>query len=217
MTTRQEKLKHARLYVILGAFSAAGRPAEEIAREAVLGGADIIQLRVKDVPAAEYVRTAHRVGRVTRELGALFIVNDDPVVALEAGADGVHVGQDDLSVAQTRRLIGPGLLLGKSTHSTEQALAASREDVDYLGFGPLFGTPTKPDYAAIGPHQISTVVGAFHQPFFAIGGISLENAPRVLALGAERIAVVRAVQDAPDVRAAAEAFKKILTQQETHA
>lgn len=217
MTTRKEKLNRARLYVVLGASSAAGRPVEEIAREAVLGGADIIQLRIKDLETSELIQKARSVGRVVRDLGALFIVNDDPIAALEAGADGVHVGQDDLSVARTRQTIGTDLLLGKSTHSVEQATAAAQEDADYLGFGPLFSTPTKPDYQAIGPDQIRSVLGKFPKPFFAIGGIDLQTAPRVLALGAERIAVVRAVQDAPDVRAAAKAFKTLLIQQETHA
>lgn len=217
MITKKEKLKQARLYVILGGSSPAGRPAEDIAREAVLGGADVIQLRMKAVPTLELVRRAKSVGKAVRELGALFIVNDDAVAAVDSGADGVHVGQDDMSINETRRIIGPDRLIGKSTHSPEQAFAASREDVDYLGFGPLFSTPTKPDYRAIGPEQIRSVLGALSVPFFAIGGIDLHTAPRVLAFGAERIAVVRAVQDAADVRAASAAFKKLLTQQEMNA
>lgn len=217
MTTRKEKLNRARLYLVLGPQSAAGRPAEEVAREAVLGGADIVQLRMKGASTDHVVRRARSVGRVVQSLGALFIVNDDPAAAVESGADGVHVGQDDLSVAEARLRVGPDLLVGKSTHSPEQAKAAAREAADYLGFGPMFTTPTKPDYRAIGPAQIGSILGAFDPPFFAIGGIDLTTAPGVLAMGAGRIAVVRAIQDAADVRAAARAFKDLLTKQESHA
>ncbi len=217
MITRKEKLSRARLYVVLGPQSASGRPAEEVAREAVLGGADIIQLRMKGASTREIVRRAQSVGRAVQELGALFIVNDDPIAAAESGADGVHVGQDDWSVADARRSAGSGLLVGKSTHSPEQAKAAAREAADYLGFGPMFATPTKPDYRAIGPDQIRAILGAFEQPFFAIGGIDLAAVPGLLAMGASRIAVVRAVQDAPDIRAAAQAFKTLLAKQESHA
>lgn len=219
MITRSEKLNRARLYVVLGAESAAGRPAEEIAREAVLGGADIVQLRMKGASTAELTRRARSVGAEMQRLGALFIVNDNPDAAAASGADGVHVGQDDLSVAEVRARVGAGLLVGKSTHSPEQALAADREPVDYLGFGPMFSTPTKPDYRAIGPEQIRALLapGAVTKPFFAIGGIDLRTAGTVLAMGAERIAVVRAVQDALDPRSAAAALKKMLLKQETHA
>lgn len=217
MITRKEKLNRARLYVVLGAASTGGRPAEDIAREAVLGGADIVQLRIKGASSAELTRRAKSVGKTVRDLGALFIVNDDPAAAMESGADGVHVGQDDLGVAETRRRVGPDLLIGKSTHSPEQARFAANEDVDYLGFGPMFSTPTKPDYRAIGPDCIRVILGDVRKPFFTIGGIDLGNVSQILDRGAERVAVVRAVQDAGDVRAAAAAFKKILSKQESHA
>lgn len=214
MTTKKSKLNAARLYVVLGGSSAAGRPAEEIAREAVLGGADIIQLRMKGADSADLLRRARSVGAVVQGLGALFIVNDDARAALESGADGVHVGQDDLSVGETRRLVGSGLLIGKSTHSVDQAAAAGREDVDYLGFGPMFSTPTKPDYRAVGPVRIKDILGTFEQPFFVIGGIDLSTAPQVIVLGASRLAVVRAVQDATDVRQAARMLKELLIKEE---
>lgn len=215
MLTRKQKLDRATLYVVLGAASASGRPAEETAREAVLGGADIIQLRMKGARTDELTRKARAVGSVVQGLGALFIVNDDPDAAVASGADGVHVGQDDLSVAEARRRVGPGLLIGKSTHSPEQAAAAGLEDADYLGFGPMFSTPTKPDYREVGPDRIREILGSFAQPFFAIGGIDQVTAPRVLASGATRLAVVRAVQDAPDARSAARALKNLLLKEET--
>ncbi|MBP9732796.1 MAG: thiamine phosphate synthase [Candidatus Omnitrophica bacterium] len=214
MTTRKAKLNTARLYVVLGGASASGRPAEEIAREAVLGGADIIQLRMKGADQSELVRRARSVGAVVQSLGALFIVNDDARAALDSGADGVHVGQDDLSVGEVRRIVGADLLIGKSTHSIDQAVAAGREDVDYLGFGPMFSTPTKPDYRAVGPDRIKGILGTFDQPFFAIGGIDFSTAPQVITLGASRLAVVRAVQDAADVQQAARKLKDLLIKEE---
>jgi thiamine-phosphate pyrophosphorylase len=215
MITKNEKLSNARLYVVLGSESAGGRPAEAVAREAVLGGADIIQLRMKGASTGDLTRRARSVGKIVQDLGALFIVNDDVTAAIDSGADGVHIGQDDLAVTEVRRRAGFGLLIGKSTHSPAQAITASGEAVDYLGFGPMFSTPTKPDYRAIGPEQIREIDGKISKPFFAIGGISLQTAREVLRMGADRIAVVRAVQDADNVRAAAEAFKKLLTQQES--
>ncbi len=182
-----------------------------------MGGADIVQLRMKGASREELIRRSRAVAKEVQGLGAIFIVNDDPVAAVESGADGVHIGQDDLGVEAARRIVGAGLIVGKSTHSPEQALAASREAVDYLGFGPMFSTPTKPDYKAIGPDQIARITGAFDVPFFAIGGIDLGTLPGVLATGAERVAVVRAVQDAADVRAAARTIKNILTNQEANA
>lgn len=215
MTSRRAKLNEARLYVVLGASNRAGRTAEVTAREAVLGGADIVQLRVKDAERSERVRLGKAVGRVVRTLGALFIVNDDPRAAADSGADGVHVGQDDLDVQEVRRIVGPDMLIGKSTHSIDQAAAADAEpEVDYLGFGPMFATPTKPDYRAVGPDRVRGILGRVAKPFFAIGGIDLTTAPDVIAMGASRIAVVRAVQDAEDAREAARKLKELLTQQE---
>jgi thiamine-phosphate pyrophosphorylase len=214
MTTKKQWLERARLYVVLGDRSASGRPAEETAREAVLGGADIVQLRMKGAGTTELTRRARQVGAEVQRLGALFIVNDDPRAAVDSGADGVHVGQDDAPVAEVRRLVGQGFLIGKSTHSPEQAAAAGLEDADYLGFGPMFQTPTKPDYRAVGPDRIREVLGTFRQPFFAIGGIDLNTAPAVIASGASRLAVVRVVQDAADPRAAARALKDLLIKEE---
>ncbi|MDK3156682.1 thiamine phosphate synthase [Kamptonema cortianum] len=138
---------------------------------------------------------------VTREVGIPLIINDHPQIAADIGADGVHVGQDDLPVAEVRKLLGPGRIVGKSTHSLEQARAAFAEKPDYIGFGPLFATPTKPDYIPIGLAQIAQVRQEATLPFFCIGGIKRDNVDTVIAHGAVGVVVVSEILQAPDIRA----------------
>jgi len=186
------------------------RSLEEITQQAIKGGADIIQLRCKNLPQDAVLLHARILREVTRSLNALFIVNDDPGVAAACDADGVHVGQEDLSVSAARKVVGPDRLVGKSTHSKEQAVQAQEEGADYIGFGPLFATPTKPDYTAIGPEAIDGVKDLVHIPYFVIGGIDQGNCEKVLARGATRIAVVRAVVQAENIQETAMSFKKML-------
>jgi thiamine-phosphate pyrophosphorylase len=161
-----------------------------ITSQLLRGGVDIIQLRAKNQTSEEVLEMALELAPICRAAGIPFILNDHPELVREAGADGVHVGQDDLSVAKARHLAGPEAIIGKSTHSLTQAIDAARESPDYIGFGPLFATPTKPDYPPIGTRQITTVHQALTLPIFCIGGIKLSNLPAVLAAGARRVVIV---------------------------
>jgi len=161
-----------------------------ITSQLLRGGVDIIQLRAKNQAAEEVLEMALELAPICRAAGIPFILNDHPELVREAGADGAHVGQDDLSVAEARRLAGPGAIIGKSTHSLTQAIVAAGESPDYIGFGPLFATPTKPDYAPIGTEQITAAHQALTLPVFCIGGIKLSNLPAVLATGARRVVIV---------------------------
>jgi thiamine-phosphate pyrophosphorylase len=164
------------------------------AEAAVRANVRIVQLRMKDAGRDEYVRTAREVRAVTRGTDTIFIVNDDPVVAVEAEADGVHVGQDDLPVSEVRRRYPSLGLVGLSTHSPEQALASLQEKPDYIGVGPVWPTPTKAVAdPALGLDILSRMIASVPYPAVAIGGIDETNLPSVLAAGARNFAVVRAV------------------------
>jgi len=173
-------------------------PLEQIAEAAVLGGADVIQLRDKSSSDASVVGTATRIRKAIASK-AIFILNDRIEAAKAAGADGVHVGQDDASVEHARHSGPPGWIVGKSTHSVEQAMAAIAEGADYIGFGPIFATPTKPAYEAVGLEDLRQVSKEATVPFFAIGGIDAANMHEVLSQGARRIAVVRAATRDRDI------------------
>ena len=148
---------------------------------------------------------------ICRKAGIAFILNDHPDLVPETGADGAHVGQIDLSVAEARRLAGPEALIGKSTHSLEQALVAVGESPNYIGFGPLFATATKPDYAPIGTEQIHEVHRLFPFPVFCIGGINLGNLPSVLRSGAQRAVIVSDLLTAADPVARTTACRAFLS------
>lgn len=174
-------------------------------RAALAGGATAIQLRAKkDEPGRLQVELARELAALCREHGALFIVNDRLDVALAVGADGVHLGQDDLPVAEARRLAGPGFIIGCSVENVEQAQAAATAGADYLGVGPVYPTATKADAGpATGLYHLGTVKAATHLPVVGIGGINQENAADVMAAGADGVAVISAVSLAQDVEGAA--------------
>ena len=166
---------------------------------AVRGGVDIVQLREKELPDRELLPMLEEAREVTRRLGVPFVVNDRPDLALLVEADLVHVGQDDLPVAAARRL---GLRVGLSTHSRREIDAA---DADYVAVGPVHATPTKAGRPAVGLELVRYAAAEVRRPWFAIGGIDASNVAHVVAAGARRIAVVRAIVDSPDPeRAAAE-------------
>ena len=193
----RDSLEHASLYVILEAAAAHVVPA------ALEGGVDVVQLRDKSAPEGEIVATGRHLAALCRDRGALFFVNDRPDLALECGADGVHVGQDDTGVESVRALAGDRLLVGVSTHSPEQVAAADASGADYFAVGPVYETPTKPGRPAVGLELVRHAAECASRPWFAIGGIDAGNAADVVAAGATRLAVVRAIRDAADPRAAA--------------
>ncbi len=162
----------------------------------IAAGAGIIQLRAKTLPPELLLPLAKEILPICKAAKIPFIINDYPEIAAEIDASGVHLGQDDLSVADARRILGPNKIVGKSTHSLQQATDALLEAPDYLGFGPIFPTLTKPDYTPIGLSDIAEVHRRVHLPIFCIGGIHLENLPIVLAAGASRVAIVSALLEA---------------------
>ncbi|MDO8729857.1 MAG: thiamine phosphate synthase [Candidatus Omnitrophota bacterium] len=200
-------IRDAKLYVIVDRFALGGRDPVEVAAAAARGGADVIQWRDKQAPDGEFLETARRLREQTRRQGVLFIVNDRVAAALGSQADGVHVGHEDLSVPEVRARVGDSMLIGRSTHSLEEALEAQRQGADYIGVGPVFATPTKPGYPPVGLKLVAQVRGKIRIPWVAIGGIDLENAGLVSSAGAACVAVVRAVAAAPDPEAAARSLK----------
>jgi len=172
---------------------------ERVTSALIEGDVDLIQLRAKKLSVVEIVDLALRIHKLTAAAGVPLIVNDYAEVAAKAPVEGVHVGQDDDSVAVAREKAEHKILVGKSTHSLEQASAAQEEGVDYIGFGPIFMTPTKPDYKPIGMDDIKRVHIDVTLPIFCIGGIKIDNLGEVLAAGAKRVAIVSGLLKAPDI------------------
>jgi thiamine-phosphate pyrophosphorylase len=197
VSDRRERLRRARLYLVCE-----DRPQAFLER-ALIGGVDIVQLRMKDADDDAILATAERFARVCAQHGALFVINDRPDLAVQAEADGVHVGQDDIPVAQARQVVGPDRLVGLSTHSPAQIDASAGAGVDYIGVGPVYATPTKPGRPAVGLGLVRYAARSAPVPFFSIGGIDTSNVDDVRAAGAERIAVVRALTQAEDPERAA--------------
>ena len=174
------------------------------------GGVDLIQLRGKAQTLEHLTEIAAKLHTITSRTDVPLIINDHAPVAQSVPLEGVHVGQDDDSVAVARKKAGRDLLVGKSTHSFEQALAAQREGADYIGFGPIFATPTKPDYEPIGLNEINRVHVAVTLPIFCIGGIKIENLEQVIAAGAWRVALVSGLLKAPNIAEYARIAKQLL-------
>jgi thiamine-phosphate pyrophosphorylase len=190
----------SRLYLITGA-----RPdLHELVGAAVGGGVDIVQIREKELPDGELLGVLQEMRALTRRLEVPFVVNDRPDLAVLAEADFVHVGQDDLPVEDARRF---GVPVGQSTHAPQELDAAT---ADYAGVGPVYETPTKAGRPAAGLEYVRYAAGHARLPWFAIGGIDESNVADVVAAGAERIAVVRAITDAPDPERAAAALRAAL-------
>jgi thiamine-phosphate pyrophosphorylase len=196
----RERLNDARLYLVCPEMP------DEFLHAALTGGVDIVQLRIKDGADGDVVAAGRRFANVCAEYGALLIVNDDPELAVAAGADGVHVGQDDVPVQDARQIVGPDRIVGLSTHSPAQVDAAAA--VDYIGVGPVNATPTKPGRPAVGLELVRYAAHNARVPFFAIGGIDPSNVADVRAAGAERVAVVRAIVEAEDPSAAARSLRQ---------
>lgn len=208
-SSRAEKLQAARLYVIVDRELAFGSPALLASRIAA-AGADIVQLRAAGVPDREHLRLAVEfVRRIRNASSALAIINNRVDIALEADADGVHVGSSDFTVESARRLLGPGRIVGATTHSGAEARAAARAGADYLSYGPIFQTPTKPDLKPRGGSYLA-VINRLGVPFFAIGGIDASKIGAVKAMGLRRIAVCRAILEAKNPARALQQLKRAL-------
>jgi thiamine-phosphate pyrophosphorylase len=192
-----KSLADARLYGIFDLGYVAAVEVERVAEQMLAGGVDVLQLRAKGADEAEIEALGNRLRPLTDGAGVPLIINDFPQLVPSIGAQGAHVGQDDFTVADARWRAGRALagevarpIIGKSTHSVDQAVAAEAEGADYLGFGPLYATPTKPGRPGIGLADICRVHEAVRVPIFCIGGIKLENLEAIIAAGARRVVIV---------------------------
>ena len=205
-TSALSRLAAARLYGIIDLGYARAEDVERTAREMCEGGVQIIQLRAKGHDEHFIEELANRIQPILSAAGVPFIINDHPELVPSVGADGAHVGQDDLTVADARWRAGRALagevplpLIGKSTHSIDQAVAAAEAGADYIGFGPLYPTPTKAGRPSIGLADIARVHELVNVPIFCIGGIKLGNLREVLAAGAKRVVIVSGILQAADI------------------
>lgn len=192
-----------RVYVITESRHARGRSHREIAEAAIRGGATAVQLRMKDEPARAVFDAARTIAPLCRAAGVALIVNDRVDVAVMAGADGVHIGQDDLPAAEVRALMGRRALIGVSAATVDEAVAAERAGADYVGVGSVYATATKPDAGApVGLGRVTEIRRAVRVPVVGIGGITPSNAAAVIRAGAQGVAVITAVTLADDMSAA---------------
>ena len=202
----------ARLYGIVDFGYVAEEAMEVTAAKLLAGGVDILQLRAKGIPLEKVAEAARKIIPLCKVAGVPFILNDHPELAVELGADGVHIGQDDGAIYEVRSKIGADMIIGRSTHSLVQARQALADGADYIGFGPLFPTPTKAGRPAIGLGDIAEMereVGS-KVPAFCIGGIKPENLAEIIASGARRCVVVSHLLTAPDISAATSALKSAM-------
>jgi thiamine-phosphate pyrophosphorylase len=206
----RQRLAEARLYLLVG------RPENSVSEwcetilEAVAGGVDAVQLRIKDAATGEVVARLSAVRERLRAARVLAIVNDDVAAALAGEADGVHLGQDDLAVAAARAALGPDRLIGLSTHDAAQIAAARDTSADYLGLGAMYESATKAVERRVTPEELPSLLAAADRPLFAIGGIDASNLPELIAAGVRRIAVSSAILRDPDPRRAAAALAAML-------
>jgi thiamine-phosphate diphosphorylase len=194
------------LYVLTDPNLSRGRSHEEVVREAIAGGAEVIQLRDKSASTRDLIWIGEVLREITRQLGAVFIVNDRVDVALAVDADGVHLGSDDMPIEHARRLMGDRII-GASVDDVQEAIRAVNEGADYVALGPIFPTSTKPDAGSVrGVGMIRRIKEAVNVPLVAIGGINLDNVSQVVEAGADSVAVISAVVAATDIRHAARAL-----------
>ena len=199
------------LYIVTDDTISGGRPHTQIAKEAVLGGADVIQLRDKNKTTRELLQIALAIRDITRPAGVTFIVNDRLDLALASHADGIHLGQDDLPASFARRLSPPGFIIGVSVRSAGEAVAAYEDSADYVAVSPVYPTGTKPDAGdGLGTDLIREICQAIPIPVIGIGGIGLQNIREVIISGADGVAVVSAVVRADDIPLAARKLKSLI-------
>ncbi len=207
-------LEKARLYGIVDLGYISPDSVSSATKELLAGGADILQLRAKNTPLDLTEALAAEIQPLCQEAGIPFILNDHCELAAKLGVDGLHIGQDDGSLAEARALIGPSMILGRSTHSLEQAKQALRDGFDYIGYGPLFPTPTKLGRPAIGLKEVKDMqrlVGS-QLPAFCIGGITRDNLQSIITAGARRAVIVSDLLTSQDISQATGSAKLILNQ-----
>lgn len=214
--SKMSKIKDYSLYLVMSREYAMGRPVFDIASKAIAGGIDILQMREKNMPRSELLNLGKSLTGLCREKGVTFIVNDDPLMAKELDADGVHIGQEDIEkcpLNRVRGIVGRDKIIGISTHSLEQFEKANETDADYLSFGPIFPTKTK-DYH-IGTSRIKDVLRITKKPVVFIGGINMGNIDTVLKEGARNIGLIRDIMESSDVEAKTRALKDRLNKKDT--
>ncbi len=210
MQCGMKRIQDARLYGIVDLGYVTPGKVEHMTSQLCSGGVDLLQLRAKKLAAGEIERLARLMLPITRDHGVPLVINDHLEVAAAVGSEGVHVGQDDDAVAKARAVVGSACFVGKSTHSLGQAVAAQAEGADYIGFGPLYATGTKPDYVPIGLQDIAEVHRLVTLPIFCIGGVNASRLDEITAAGAKRVVVVSAFLLAADVSGEVRALKQRL-------
>ncbi len=207
---RRARLRTARLHVLV-TESLCKRPWLEVCEATLRGGADVIQVREKELPDGELIARARMLREITTQHGALLIINDRPDIARLVDADGVHLGQTDMPVSAAREIVGPNRLIGMSTHSIDEARAAMTERPDYLGVGPMFASPTKPHVTVQGPMLLAEIAAIAIIPLVAIGGITAANAEQLLEAGVQAkslsVAVCQSIISADDPAAATQILR----------
>lgn len=206
-----KSLGEAHLYAILDLGYVVPNDAERAASQLLRGGADVIQLRGKEQSVSELARLASKLHRLTSEAGVPLVINDHAEIARDLRVEGLHLGQDDLPIALAHEIVERDCWIGKSTHSLDQARAAVKEGADYIGFGPLFATPTKPACQPIGMADIRRVSQLVPIPIFCIGGIKLNNLADVLDAGATRVVIVSGLLQNADIARATREAKALLS------
>ena len=208
--TKKDYLHRMRLYVLISGKIAA-RSVKETAKLVIDGGADAIQLREKAISDDEFISLAGEIRDITTKRGTLLIINDRVNVAREVNADGVHLGQHDMSITEAREIIGNEKIIGVSTHNIIQARQAQKDGADYIAIGPVYPTTTKDYEPSIGLEVIREISREISIPFLAIGAITLENLGDVLKAGASRVAVCSAIISSKDILSTTKEFKNNLT------
>ncbi|MDQ0205604.1 thiamine phosphate synthase [Alkalicoccobacillus murimartini] len=207
-------MKDFRLYAITGEEFHSGRSMVDVMEKAILGGVDIIQLRDKKSSKLDVLKKAQKLRKLTEKHQVTFIVNDHIDVALAVGADGIHVGQDDLPLDEVRKIVGPDMIIGISTHHIDEAKAAEQGGADYIGVGPIFPTNSKEDVVdPVTTTYIQQIEEEITIPYVAIGGIKRHNLKQVMEAGARRVCMITEIVQAEDVQARCEEIIQIMDEQ----
>ena len=213
--TKKDFLHRIRLYVLISS-NIAKKSVKETARLVIDGGADAVQLREKTISDSKFISLAREVRDITTKRGSLLIINDRVHVVRKVNADGIHLGQQDMSALEARNIIGDEKIIGVSTHSITQARQAQKDGADYIAIGPIYPTSTKGHEPSVGIEILHEILEAVSIPIIAIGAITLENLDVVLKAGASRIAVCSAIIGSKDIYSSTRQFKEKLGETKAH-